>query len=369
LSWASFRRRTNRARPGQRQRHARWDPLGESTVFEYDTAGDAKKITTGYHLMPFGPPPDPSTNPNVAVTRNEFNDFGDLIKTTDSRGVSRTFNYDENGNQTGTSLTWVNPSYPDDTQTITTTDIYDAEDQLTTETTPTGTTTTLYDFIGRAKRITDNLNGVTGTTYDARGFIVETSRPDGRITRSVYDAEGRAIWTDDPHLPGQPTDGTHTVYFANGPINRTERYADVVIDINAVRQVGFLPPDLWVSLPPSAARLHLLYCLRHDLSYGAECIPKARAEELLTAFFLLCGTGKLEFFTNNLPWSPAVYDRVKNATETRLVVIGENEVEQLGWGQRGGEWVRTGLSQSGFDTGVVVVSHDRAGILWFEDED
>ncbi len=49
------------------------------------------------------------------------------------------------------------------------------------------------------------------------------------ITSTTYDAQGRTAWTDDPHMPGQPTDGTQTIYDADGRVIASERFHDVNI--------------------------------------------------------------------------------------------------------------------------------------------
>src|SRR5713101_383292 len=54
-----------------------------------------------------------------------------------------------------------------------------------------------------------------------------------------------------------------------------------------VQHVSFVPPASWVSLPFSAARLHLVRCLNQDLAYHTPCMPKPRAEQLAERFFSL----------------------------------------------------------------------------------
>jgi hypothetical protein len=98
-------------------------------------------------------------------------------------------------------------------------------------------------------------------------------------------------------------------------------------------------------------------------------MPKQRAEELTERFFSLFGGEHLEYFTNTVPWRQSVYERAKAASQSGLLVIKEEEVEDLGWGQLGDAWVGTGLTNSTFDSGLVVVSPYQAGILWFEDDD
>ena len=84
--------------------------------------------------------------------------------------------------------------------------------------TPEGTTSTVYNADGQAVSSTDALGGVTTTVYDANGNVIQTTTPDGLVTNTVYDAQGRATYTDDPHKPGQPCDGTHTRYDQVGQV-------------------------------------------------------------------------------------------------------------------------------------------------------
>jgi hypothetical protein len=124
-----------------------------------------------------------------------------------------------------------------------------------------------------------------------------------------------------------------------------------------------------IKIPELAARRHLTKCLCFDQAYGVPCIPKKRSEEFVEAFLALFGDDRKEFFTNTMPWVPSVYERARKAEDTQIVEIREDEVDDLGWDQREGGWVRDGLSRSGFDTGVVVIGQRRGGLLWFEDED
>ena len=137
-----------------------------------------------------------------------------------------------------------------------------------------------------------------------------------------------------------------------------------------VRHAGLTPPtSYWVRLPSAAANLHLVRCLQRDLAYGAPCMAKARAEELALQFFAAVGPGPHQFFTNTVPWVPSVYERAKSAQETGVLVIAEDEVDELGWGKHAHASVSAALSESTFDTGIVVIGPDIGGILWFEDED
>ncbi|HXG08424.1 MAG TPA: RHS repeat-associated core domain-containing protein [Gemmataceae bacterium] len=92
---------------------------------------------------------------------------------------------------------------------------------------------TEYDRLGRAVRTIDPRGAASETIYDLRGLVVETRHPDGTVVRTAYDALGRAEWVTDPFVPGTPTRGTKTVYDEQGRVVRTERSADVVLELTS----------------------------------------------------------------------------------------------------------------------------------------
>ena len=95
---------------------------------------------------------------------------------------------------------------------------------------------TIYDAAGRvigAERY--HHVAITLTTDPATGATTGSAASDATpfsISSTVYDSAGRAVWTDDPHLPGQATDGAHTTYDPAGRVESVERYHHVVIDIS-----------------------------------------------------------------------------------------------------------------------------------------
>ena len=120
------------------------------------------------------------TNSDYAETQFGYDAYGDLTSTTDPNGVVRTSSYDPNGNQTGSQFVWTDPNPPNNQQTVTTTNHYNAADQLYETDSPTGTTTSHYDILGRVDGSTDNLGGVSSTTFDARGLTSDASARMGR---------------------------------------------------------------------------------------------------------------------------------------------------------------------------------------------
>ncbi|MBX9580312.1 MAG: putative Ig domain-containing protein [Gemmataceae bacterium] len=194
---------------------------GVTTRFEYDSRGLVTRTTAG-----------------AAVSRMQYDPVGRLTKATTVVGttdVDTTYGYDPNGNQTGSSFTWVNPDPPYQSVPLATAATFDRNDRAVASTDQRGkTSTTGYDRQGRAVLSTDPRGQVSQTVYDRRGLVVESRSPDGTVTRTAYDALGRAEWATDPFVPGTPTRGTKTVYDEQGRVKATERYADVVIDVVTV---------------------------------------------------------------------------------------------------------------------------------------
>lgn len=72
---------------------------------------------------------------------------------------------------------------------------------LSTTVDPAGlnqTTSTAYDFLGRAVTVTDPLGRITTYTYDKRGNRLSTTLPGARTSTATYDALGRQLSTTDP---------------------------------------------------------------------------------------------------------------------------------------------------------------------------
>ena len=191
------------------------DPLGSTTSFTYDSAGDVLSTTTTLR----------------GTTTNTYDQYGNLLTTTTPQGVTTTNTYDNDGNLLTSQWTWVNPSNSSNTSTMTTTNTYDGNGNLTQTVAPDGTTSTTYNPDGQVTRSVDALGGVTTTVYDANGRAIQTTTPDGMVTDTVYNGQGQVIYTDDPHMPGEPCDGTHTTYDQAGNVIGTERLANVVITV------------------------------------------------------------------------------------------------------------------------------------------
>jgi RHS repeat-associated protein len=212
------------------------DALGNTVHNTYDNQGDllqtvsAAGLVTAYAYDAHGNLT--SLTKGSAVSHFAYDAFGDVLSQTNPDGVTTNFSYDANGNQTGTSQTWVNPQNPSDVRTVTTQQVYDGNDRAIRSIDQYGhSSSQLYDAKGRVIQSTDVLGNNTGYVYDNRDELIQTTSPDGTVSRTVYDAQGRAVYADDPHVDGQPSNGTHTIYDVMGRVVETDRLANVVIGI------------------------------------------------------------------------------------------------------------------------------------------
>ena len=103
---------------------------------------------------------------------------------------------------------------------------------------------------------------------------------------------------------------------------------------------GFRPlGTCWIPLAAEQALDHLTHCIHGHLAYSSvELVPRPSAEELARMFCAFFPHERNYYFTN-----------------------------QEAVGHDASAW--TPLSDSTFDSGVVIIAQDLAGILWFEDED
>ncbi|MEX0819362.1 MAG: hypothetical protein WD070_07205 [Pirellulaceae bacterium] len=226
------------------------DGNGNQTSFQYDAFGGVVKIISGGG-MPYdggdgcyeGMDPDcDGGSSSGVVTQFEYDKFGDLVKTIDPQENERTISYDANGNQTGTSFTWTDPDNSGNQQTVSTGNVPNENDRVTSSTSPSGTTTTDYDALGRPFKTTDQFDRDSQTIFDTRGLTIESRRESTDesgatvwlVSRSFYDAAGRATYATNSHPEGTPVDeisGTHTIYDDAGQVTSTEQLLGLDIDI------------------------------------------------------------------------------------------------------------------------------------------
>jgi RHS repeat-associated protein len=186
------------------------DPLGRVTTNAYDEqkglllkAVDAVGNETDYAYEPLGSnltsttvvaKEDP-THPRV--TSYGYDRLGRLSSETDPSGATTSYAYDANNNRASQTVT---RTRADGTQEqLTTSFEYDADSRLTKTTYPDGTFTTVaYNELGKQTSTKDQLGRETKYEYDSQGRLFRTTRPGGGKDESAYDAEGRRTSSTDP---------------------------------------------------------------------------------------------------------------------------------------------------------------------------
>lgn len=143
---------------------------------------------------PFGYSPV-ITNAAGFATHYEFNEFNDMLSTTDANDNQTTYEYDDSHNVT----TETNALEERTTHT------YNEWGLLTSTTDSTGATTEYgYNSLGQLSVITSNLGLTTTYEYDVVGRTITTTDTLGKVTVNVYDDGDNLIRTTSNYLAGQP---------------------------------------------------------------------------------------------------------------------------------------------------------------------
>ena len=175
------------------------DPLGHHTLRAYDSIGNLTSTTDASgRITRFGfdlsQRPISQTAPDGVVTANEFDAASNLV------GIIR----NARGGEPKTSTVNVTTRYAYDGRNllISTTDAnsavsgfeYDERGQLVRSTSPIGKVTTYaYDAAGNRSRRTDANGVATNYRYDPRGLLVQQAYPDGTTETFSYDQVGRQL--------------------------------------------------------------------------------------------------------------------------------------------------------------------------------
>ena len=200
------------------------DPLNNLTQFTYNaarqvlTVTDARnKVTTntydaaGTHLLTTTDPLNKTTTYTYSLftgqrttmkdalnhlTEYGYDSAGRLTSEKDPLNNTTTYGYDGNGNRTSQTVTRTNAL--GQSETITTTYIYDKLNRLTKTTFADNSFTQVeYNAIGLQKATIDQLGRRSEFTYDDMGRLTRTDYPDGTHDEATYDAEGRRLTSKD----------------------------------------------------------------------------------------------------------------------------------------------------------------------------
>jgi YD repeat-containing protein len=186
------------------------DPSNLNTAYSYDGLSD----TTGQQ------------NPDTGATSRTFDAAGNMLTSTDAKGITATMSYDALNRP-------LTVSYPDNTQNITYT--YDEANSITgcSSSYPTGrltriiensvTTVYCYDAWGRViqkQKVTAAATTATGYSYTAAGRLSGIVYADGSMVTYVRDGDGRvqSISATPPHGTAAAV-VSGVIYQPFGPVN------------------------------------------------------------------------------------------------------------------------------------------------------
>jgi RHS repeat-associated protein len=198
------------------------DQRGNSTNFEYDTAGNLTKRT------------DAQGNATIYT----YNSRGQALTRTNALGETTHWSYDLKGNiqsitdPAGNVTTLINDSAGrissiTDPLGHTTTFEYNAANRILSSTTADGATTRFtYDANGNRISVTDPLGAVTHYTYDSMDKLVKITAPDNSETRYVYDGMGNRTQVVDPlnHSTVFSYDVANRLVGVTDPLMQTTRF-------------------------------------------------------------------------------------------------------------------------------------------------
>ena len=252
-------------RDGQNRITTVTDPQGNVQTYAYDINGDLASHTdaegrrTGF-LYNYEHGLIEIQDPRgIRPIRNDYDDAGRLIRTTDAYGKAITYThdlganrevitdrlgnatihvYDDLGNvtQTADALGGVtNRSYDARGNTLSEQDplgrtrsyTYDGQDNRLTETDPLGKTTS-YTYNGNRQvlTVTDALGRTTTNAYDGAGNLTSSTDPAGQVTTYTYDARGLQLTRSDPlgNVTRYAYDASSNLTSETDPLGRVTNY-------------------------------------------------------------------------------------------------------------------------------------------------
>jgi RHS repeat-associated protein len=173
------------------------DPNGNTTSYTYDSYNNRTSIT------------QPSVSGGTPTTSYTYNGFGEVLTATDPLGHTTTNTYDSHGNLTSVTT----PAPGGGASASVTSFTYNSLGELTQITDPLGhatmmtytsaglvatitdpqsnVTTYAYDSHGNRTSITDALSHVTSFTYDSGDRLTGITYPDSTTASFTYDYRGR----------------------------------------------------------------------------------------------------------------------------------------------------------------------------------
>ncbi len=243
------------------------DPLGHSTAYTYDPNGDTTSTTDANgHTTTYTYNADDeqtqTTQPDGSTTQTGYDGDGNIISQTDGNGHTTSYSFnalnqtasttDPDGRTTkytydrvGNRLTTVNPSgqittysydadrrdtaivYSDGT-TPAMHESYDADGRRVSLTDGTGSSTFVYDNLGRLTSETNGAGATSSYTYDPAGNVTQITYPNGKAVTRTYDADNRLIevtdWLGNTTTFAHDGDGNLTAEHLPGAVTAQSAY-------------------------------------------------------------------------------------------------------------------------------------------------
>jgi RHS repeat-associated protein len=196
-------------------------PDGSTSETGYDGDGnvisqtDGNGHTTGYSFDALNQIAS-STDPDGRTTKYTYDGVGNLLTSVNPAGQIATYSYD--ADQRTTAIAYSDGATPAVHES------YDADGRRVSLTDGTGTSTFVYDSLGRLTSETNGAGATSSYAYDPAGNVTQITYPNGKTVSRAYDADNRlkeiTDWLDNTttfsydgdgnltavHLPGSVTD-------------------------------------------------------------------------------------------------------------------------------------------------------------------
>jgi RHS repeat-associated protein len=261
------------------------DPLGHSTSYSYDANGNrASSTDANGHTTTYAYDADnertQTTRPGGSTVETGHDADGNIVSQTDGNGHTTSYSFtdlnqissstDPDGRTTklthdgvGNLLTSVNPagqttSYSHDADRRTTAiaysdaatpgvhESYDADGRRVSLTDGTGTSTYVYDSLGRLTSQSNGAGATSSYTYDAAGNLTKITYPNGKAVTRAYDADNRltesADWLANTTTFSYDGDGNLTAEHLPGAVTAKSAFdaADQLTSITDANSGGTL---------------------------------------------------------------------------------------------------------------------------------
>ncbi|WP_297546882.1 LamG-like jellyroll fold domain-containing protein [Amycolatopsis sp.] len=192
------------------------NPAAFTTTYAYDALGQPTTVTAPAVSTETGGAAAVTASP---VTFTGYDTFGETVDTRDANGNLTHASYDPAGRPTGITLPAYVPPGQSTPVTASTSTAYDHAGRVTATTDARGNTTTYgYDQLGDQRSKTDppalvgQAGGTWQTSFDALGEPLVTSDPNGAYATATYDQLGHTLTTTAIERNPAPTRNLTTRY-------------------------------------------------------------------------------------------------------------------------------------------------------------